>query len=513
MARNTDSGADLKSKQLNKTEINEHVTMDETGTFFMNPLDDSGEVSLSMSDLNFMVSKHKELINRYDKLMKYYRGNHENIINQAPKANGKPDNRIIINYPKQLVKAYVGYFAGVNPSFTIVSNDEKTDTETDILNDGLNNFNTLNNINHFYVQQAKFVDIFGRSLSLVYQDELGNTRLSAVDPRNGFIVYSDDVAAKPVFGVRYRKTNYLTGVTVVDVYAYVDKYDDGNVVSINQHAYSVNITAPDSSQFVDFENDKILYGRLPMVEFIADDEKMGLYEDITTVFDAIDSAVSEKKNDVDYFGDVILFINNMLVNEAGLKDLRDLRILASKSVDGGTTNQGASFLDKPSADGTQENLINRLVTSVYDVSGVVNLNDKDFTNAASGQALKQRLQGMKQIADTKASMFERSFKAIYECFFTGMKCPEATKDLQIKFKRNEPLDILDISQSLVYINTAVASGLISHKTALDNIPIIENSTKELDQIAEERKNNSETMEDIQVPTQQAQQAKTNTDKE
>lgn len=503
MARNTDTGKNIAEGKSKQEELNENVFVDETGSFFINPFNDSGQIALSMNDLNYMIAKHTLYQNKkFDKMMKYYRGEHLSIMEQPSKQEGKPDNKIIINYPKQLVKAYVGYFAGVNPSFSVGSEGDRESSEIKSANDDLNSFNTVNNINHFYVQQSKNVDIFGRSLSLVYQDEIGQTRVASVDPRNGFIVYSDDVSATPVFGVRYRKNSKLTGEVIADVYAFANEYIEMNgkiVVDYkNLHAYGVKCNVGYTDEYVAFEPDKIAYGRLPMIEFIADDEKMGLYEDIITVFDAIDSAVSEKKNDVDYFGDAILFVNNMLIDERGLGNLRDLRILMSKNIDGGTSNQGASFLDKPTADGTQENLINRLISSVYDISGVVNLNDKDFTNAASGQALKQRLQGMKQNADTKASLFESSFRELFKCLFTGLRKPEMIGNVKIRFKRNEPLDVLDESQALVNLANVVASGMLSQETALGNMSYIEDAKQEIQRIKTEREAEETTMESVQV---------------
>lgn len=501
MSRNTDTGANVASQQILEQNINENVRMDETGSFFIDPLANGGEFGLSMEDLSYMVYKHGELARRYDDLMKYYRGNHKAIINKAGKGIGKPDNRIILNYPKQLVNAYVGYFAGVNPAFSVGEDDDKTDESLERANEDMKQFNDKNNINHFYVQQSKLVDIFGRSLALVYQDETGQTKVTTVDPRNGFIVYSNDVSATPVFAVRYRKVNAITSETTVDVYAFCKYHasENGSVSTktLNYHAENIKVE-PGVDDFVDFEVDSIEYGQLPMIEFASNDERLGLYQDLITVFDAIDSAISEKKNDVDYFGDAILALNNLLIDKKGLATLRDDRILVTQAVGDGQATQNAEFLDKPTADGTQENLINRLVSSIYQISGVVDLNDKDFTNAASGQALKQRLQGMRQNADTKASFFDRAFKNIYSCLFTGLRTPEMAANVKIRFKKNEPLDILDESQALVNLTKAKNSGIISQQTVLENMSYIDNAKEEINRINSEREVDKQNMEDVQV---------------
>lgn len=510
MARDTDvSVRNAENQTINLTKT---VRLDDNGTFYINP-NAHGDFGLSKGDLAFMISHHRnKMIKKYDKLFSYFRGKHNKILNKPTKSGYNPDNRIVINYPKQIVKSYVGYFAGVNPSFAINNKIGLPESEYKRYNQELDDFNRENDINHFFVKQARYTDIFGRSLALVYQNELGKTKLSTLDPRKGFVVYSDDVSERPVFGIMYKHID-ASGLINVDVYGFDVQYSIGQefghvddsgakAVKINYHAYNISGNADYSlEEMVPFEPDKIGYGQLPLIEFSADDERMSLYEDLLTVFDAIDSAVSEKKNDVDYFGDAVMFIRNMLFDEGSLKNLRDKRMLVASNGGAGAVNDKepkADFLSKPTADETQENLINRLVAAVYDISGVVNLNDKEFTNAASGQALKQRLQGMRQNADTKASMFDKSFRDVYSCLFNGLLMPDAIENLIIRFKKNEPIDVLDESSALVNLANAVESGMISQETALGNMTYIEDALDEIEKIKSERQDKMDTIEYVSV---------------
>ena len=49
-------------------------------------------------------------------------------------------------------------------------------------------------------------------------------------------------------------------------------------------------------------------------------------------------------------------------------------------------------LQKSTADGTQENLLNRLETLIYQTSMVANISDESYGNATSGVALAYKLQ-------------------------------------------------------------------------------------------------------------------------
>ena len=512
MARPTDSYAffDERAAQLSNT-----ARVDDNGIFFLNPNDDNGEYKgISLNDLALFTNYHQtKMVKKYKKLFNYYRGQHSKIINQQSKKDFKPDNKIVANLPKQLVKSFVGYFAGVTPKVAITANSDQDEEDAEIQNADniLKKFNRDNNFSHFFTQEAKYVDIFGRALAIVYQDEAGDTRVSAMDPRDGFVIYADNVAEEPIFAVRYC-ANFDNTKTIVDVYEFAKSYERDNngvvtnVNTENKFAGRVELSqAVTLDQYLETETIGLQYGALPIIEFMADDERMGLYEDLISIIDAIDSAISEKKNDVDYFGDAILAIINMHMKRGNDSDLRDKRIFEGNATGDNAASAKIEYLEKPTADDTQEHLITRLIQMVYDVSGIVNLNDKDFTNAASGKALKQRLQVMRQLANTKASFFDNSLRKIYSCLFNGFDLDKMTDNLSIKFKLNEPLDLLDESAALVNLSNVIASGVLSLPTALDNVTFVEDVQAEILQIKKEQEERQGNLEDFQMEQQQQQQ--------
>lgn len=496
MAKKTDSTvlAHYNFYQNEKVKLSNTARVDDNGVFYVKAFDNKGKwVGIRNDDIRFMVDYHKTImIRKYNRLYKYFKGEHLSIIKQRNKASYKPDNRIVANYPKQLVNAFTGYFSGEAPDISVTANNDDVENETEIdnANTDLKHFNRLNQIDEFYSKQAKYVDIFGSSLGMVYQDELANTRVTALDPRDGFVVYSDDIRKVPVISVLYTGTDEL-GHDVISIYAnsigvFSNESGINHVEQSNLELHGYVVGEVFNNDPIEMFPSSISYGRLPMVEFKSSDERMGIYEDLLTVIDAINSAISEKKNDVDYFGDAFLKVINFTLNnepEEGL-DFKENRVFEGRL--DGEGKGDIDFINKPSADGTQENLITRLVQIIYDISGIVNLNDKDFTNAASGTALKQRLQGMRQLAKTKASSFQRSMTEIYRCLFNGLLKPDMVDNVNIKPNFNEPIDLLDISQSLVNLMNVRASGGISLDTILTNTQIISDAQAEIARIKAER---------------------------
>ncbi|CAK1230597.1 hypothetical protein R82291_FJPPFKPJ_00700 [Fructobacillus cardui] len=502
MAKKTDSINDGVMFLNDGKTFSSTARVDENGVFYVKAFgDDSSWQGLKYSDLNQIISYHKnEMKNKYDRLFKYYKGQHTAIVDQRVKADFKPDNRLIINYPKQLVKAFSGYFAGVAPDISVTVNDDDggREKEIEVANTVLKHFNRLNQIDKFYSEESKYVDIFGRAMAFVFQDEIGQTRLTEIDPRDGFIIYNDGLQKIPVFAVLYTGKTNGTGADLYDtanLYSYEVEVSKNAKTGLNEVNASVKqiidfkIGSDINDSYIEFNDSVLDYGRLPMVEFLVDRERMGLYEDVMTIIDAIDSAMSEKKNDVDYFGDAFMKIINFKMSDPkdeDSADLRDKRIFEGRT-DGDGRTSDIGFVEKPNADETQEHLINRLVQTMYDISSVVNLNDREFTNAASGTALKQRLQGMRQLANTKASSFQKSMIEIYRCFFNINGIEDMVDNIAIKPNYTEPIDLLDISQSLVNMMNVRAAGGISLETILSNIQIVKDAQGEMTKIELDRK--------------------------
>src|SRR5699024_3887929 len=133
---------------------------------------------------------------------------------------------------------------------------------------------------------------------------------------------------------------------------------------------------------------------VPLIEYIENEERQAAFENVETLINAYNKALSEKANDVDYFADAYLAILGVELDEETIKQIRDNRVINLK--DGDMSKIEVRFLDKPNADTTQENLIERLETLIFQISMVSNINDENFgTN--SGISLKYKLQSMENI--------------------------------------------------------------------------------------------------------------------
>lgn len=104
------------------------------------------------------------------------------------------------------------------------------------------------------------------------------------------------------------------------------------------------------------------------------------------------------------------------------------------------------FLSKQTADGTQENLLDRLENLIYQTSMVANISDETFGNATSGAALAYKLQAMSNLALTFAEAKRRVSKLDIEAF--ERKAKKYVKDRDFSEQANAEMKLYNLTMKV-----------------------------------------------------------------
>lgn len=401
------------------------------------------------------------------KLVPIYRENENlylsdhKILHAIAKDAWKPDNRLVVNYAKYIVDMFNGYFIGIPAT---VSHDDQ------VISDYVNDFRKFNDMEDSESELSKLVDIFGHAFWYVYQDEDANTRVTYNSPMNMLIVHDNSVAERPKFAVRYmidEETGAGTGEVVTDTETIYFTLDNAGDVSFGERTNHI-------------------YSKLPIIEVIENEERRGIFESVKTLLNALNKAVSEKANDVDYFADAYLKIIGMELDDEVSSSIRDNRVFNLWGESGSQLD--VDFLQKPNADQTQENLIVLLRDAIFNISMVANLSDKDFGNS-SGTALAYKLQAMDNLAKSKDRKMQSGFNRLYEVVLsvpTTQVPADAWSEFNYKFTRNVPKNTLEEAQIVSQLN-----GQVSDETKLSVLSIVQDPKEELERMEEESKKDSE----------------------
>lgn len=404
-----------------------------------------------------------ELKSKYQANEALYMSDHE-ILHGKAKDSWKPDNRLVINYAKYIVDTFSGYQIGVPVK---VTHEEKS------VSDFIDSFRKLNDMEDTEFELAKTADVFGHAFLYVYQDEEKNTRVTYNSPINMLIVHDTSIAEKPLFAVRYAFDEF-------DAIGHGQLITDSEIKELTVQAGGT-VTFGESTAHI--------YGRLPVVELIENEERQGIFDSVKTLINALNKAASEKANDVDYFADAYLKIVGVDLDGEDVGDIRETRIFNFWN-NGEGPLPDVGFLEKPNADTTQENLITLLKDSIFAISMVANMTEEDFGNA-SGTALAFKLQAMDNLAKMKDRKMQSAFNRLYEIVFNVPKASvpaDGWRDIKYQFTRNVPRNILEEAQIIAQL-----SGQVSDATKLSVLSIVDNTEAELEKIEKEAREKQDSI--------------------
>ena len=413
------------------------------------------DTEMTLTLLSEFLTKHThEVKNRYEPLYDAYTSDHE-ILHDPAKPKYKPDNRVVVNFPKYIVDTMNGFFVG-NP-IKIIAEDE---TVADYV-EYLDRYNDQDDNN---AELAKICSIYGKGHEMYYTDEESELCITYLDPKEAFMIYDESIIERPLFFVR----------------RYVDR-EGFEYGSISDETSVRNFKVTGGLRWLDEWTPHYFPG-VPATEYVENGERQGIFEPVMSMVNAYNKAISEKANDVDYFADAYLKVLGTTVDNDDVQFIRDNRIVNFEG--DGSDKIIAEFMEKPNSDTTQENLLERLERLIFQISMVANISDENF-GTSSGIAMKYKLQSMSNLEKTKERKFAAGMNRRYQLLFghPASKVPaDAWIQLQYKFTPNIPANLQEEAQIASQLE-----GIVSHETQLKVISAVENVKGELDKIEEENK--------------------------
>lgn len=422
------------------------------------------DTEITLPLLQEFLNEHSQEVNsRYKKLYDAYTSDHE-ILHAPAKPKYKPDNRIVVNFPKYIVDTMNGFFIG---------NPIKIMAEDSAVSDFVEYIDQYNDQDDNNAELSKICSIYGHGFEMYYTDEDAELCITYLSPLESFMIYDESIIERPLFFVR--------------------RYTDRENIEYGSisNSYGVrNFKVTGGLRWLDDDWMPHYFDGVPATEYIENAERQGIFEPVLSMVNAYNKAISEKANDVDYFADAYLKILGALVDSDDIRFIRDTRVLNLTGED--ADKIVAEFMDKPNNDTSQENLLNRLERLIFQISMVANISDENF-GASTGIALKYKLQAMSNLEKTKERKFSSGMNRRYKILFghPASKVPaDSWVQLHYQFTPNIPANLLEEAQI-----AAQMEGITSHETQLRVLSVVDNVKDELEKIEEENKTPSETVVD------------------
>ena len=192
---------------------------------------------------------------------------------------------------------------------------------------------------------------------------------------------------------------------------------------------------------------------IPIVEYVNDEERMGSFERVIPLLDALNEATSDRLNGVAQFVQAILWMNNCEVDTEQMNQLKDKLGLLTKSEPGNPAS--VQYLTASLDQSQTQTLIDYLYEQILQIAGVPGR--EQSTGGNTGQAIL--LSNGWQIAETQAKNVEQTFsESEREMLGVILKICEQTEvsevaklkisDIDIKFSRNRTDSLLVKTQAL-----------------------------------------------------------------
>ena len=388
-----------------------------------------------VEELNKAYNTHCLNRGEIEYLWNYYRGR-QPILQRKKTVRPEICNKIVENRANEIVSFKVGYLCGEPIQYVGRNGDESVSRAIAELNEMMFSENKA-------TQDKEVVEwqmICGTAYRLVLPDADGEEddapfEMFTLDPRDTFVVRSSEVGNKPIFAVKYRvdsESNRICSVYSADWYWRIvgDK-----IVESKPHAL----------------------GMIPIFEYPANNARLGAFEIVLPMLDAINTVASNRLDGVEQFIQAFVKFVNCDIDEEQFKALKDLGAIKVKSIDGSSAD--VSIVTQELNQVQTQTLVDYLYQTVLTICGMPNRNGGSSTSD-TGAAVIMR-DGW-SLAESRAKdselMFKKSEHEVLKLILRIIRDSEGMseditnlklKNLSLQFTRRNYENVQSKSQVLV----------------------------------------------------------------
>ena len=374
-------------------------------------------------------------------LQEYERGK-QPILDRIKEVRPEINNKIVENHAAEITAFKVGYVFGSPITFV-----QRASVDVDG-NKGETDDKRLAILNEMMYEEGKAAQdqVLGKDISVCgigyrivlpkkVKDGVSAFNILRLNPTNAFVVKFNDLYKKSAVGVSYvvlSDNSYRVGAYTDNQYFELEGGDLASLKVINAVPNKIGI---------------------PIIEYKNDNERMGCFERVISLLDALNIATSDRLNGLAQFVQSILWMNNCEVDKDQMDQLKDKLGLLTKSEPGNPAS--VQYLTATLDQSQTQTLIDYLYEQVLQIAGVPGR--EQSTGGNTGQAIM--LSNGWQIAETHARSVEQTFtESEREMLKVVLKILSSTEtsevadlklsDIDVKFSRNRTDSLLVKTQGL-----------------------------------------------------------------
>ncbi len=388
-----------------------------------------------INELDKAFNTHNLNRGEIEYLWNYFRGK-QPILEREKTVRPEICNKIVENRANEIVSFKVGYLCGEPIQYVGRNGDESVSRGIAELNEMMFSENKATQDK----EVAEWQEIGGLAYRLVLPDKRGSEddapfEMYTLDPRDTFVVYSSEVGNKPMFAVKYRVDSESRRICSIYSADWYWRIVENKIVESKPHAL----------------------GMIPIFEYPANNARLGAFEIVLPMLDAINTVASNRLDGVEQFIQAFVKFVNCDIDEEQFKALKDLGAIKVKSVDGASAD--VSIVTQELNQVQTQTLVDYLYQTVLTICGMPNRNGGSSTSD-TGAAVIMR-DGW-TLAESRAKdrelMFKKSEHEMLKLVLRIIRDSEGVSDdlanlklknLSLQFTRRNYENVQSKSQVLV----------------------------------------------------------------
>ena len=327
--------------------------------------------------------------NEMEYLYRYYKGN-QPIIYRQKEVRPEIKNTVVENRANEIVSFKVGYLMGEPVQYVSRGNDETITQNVTRLNDYVLAEDTATKDKEL----AEWAHICGTSYRMVlpdaeadqYEDE-APFEMFTLDPRFSFVVYQNSLGTTPLMGVKYIEREKAT--RVFSVYT-KDRYFE-------------------IENFEIIKDEEQILG-IPIVEYPLNNSRLGAFEIVLPLLDAINNVDSNRLDGVEQFVQALMLFHNVDISSADYAKLRQEGAIKFKDIDPQLKAE-IEYLTAELNQAQTQTLIDHMYDTVLTICGMPNRNGGSSTSdTGSAVIMRDGWSAAEARAKDTELMFKKSEK-------------------------------------------------------------------------------------------------------
>lgn len=409
---------------------------------------------------------HQQNSRDIDYLYNYYRGN-QPILNREKKVRPEINNRVVENHALEIVNFKKGYVFGEPIQYVRRGDGEDVSEKINQLNEYMLAADKAANDSE--LAEWFYISGTGYRMVLPGENEELPFEIDTLDPRYTFVVYNNGFGRKPLMGVKYIQTEdneLLFSVYTPFEYFEVERGEKGWVI-VEQSPHAL--------------------GDIPIIEYPANTSRLGSFEVVLGLLDAINNVTSNRMDGIEQFVQAFMKFVNCEIDEETFLKFKELGAIKIKGEPGNPADVDivSSELDQSQTQITKDDLYQMVLI----ICGMPDRNGANRTTGDTGQAviLRDGWSAAESRARDSELIFKKSEKRFLRMVLRIVKdlvnLELNLSDIDIKFTRNRTDNLLVKTQGLqnqleagIHPQIAIGNvGLYSdpEQVYLDSLPYLE----------------------------------------